>query len=49
MVIAMKYLKIPMNRVGVLIGHNGEMKKQLEEKSGIKLQIDSKLDCQKGD
>jgi len=43
MVIAMKYLKIPMNRVGVLIGQNGEMKKQLEEKSGIKLQIDSKL------
>jgi len=43
MVIAMKYLKIPMNRVGALIGQNGEMKKQLEEKSGLKLQIDSKL------
>lgn len=39
----MKYLKIPMDRVGVLIGHNGETKKQLEEQSGIKLQIDSKL------
>lgn len=39
----MKYLKIPMERVGVLIGHNGEIKKDLEEKSGVKLTIDSKL------
>ena len=37
----MKYLKIPMERVGVLIGHNGEIKKDLEDKSGIKIIIDS--------
>lgn len=37
----MKYLKIPMDRVGVLIGHNGETKKQLEEKTGIKVEINS--------
>ncbi len=42
MVIAMKYLKIPMERIGVLIGHNGETKQDLEEKSGVKLNIDSK-------
>ena len=38
----MKYLKIPMERIGVLIGHNGETKKNIEEKSGIKINIDSK-------
>jgi len=38
----MKYLKIPLERVGVLIGHNGETKKYLEEKSGLKINIDSK-------
>jgi len=38
----MKYMKIPMGRVGALIGRNGETKKFLEEKSGIKLDIDSK-------
>ena len=37
----MKYVKIPMDRVGVLIGHNGETKKVLEERSGLKLDIDS--------
>lgn len=39
----MKYLKIPMERVAVLIGHNGETKKDLEKKSGFKINIDSKL------
>jgi ribosomal RNA assembly protein len=39
----MKYLKIPMERVAVLIGRNGETKKDLEEKSGLKINIDSKL------
>jgi len=39
----MKYLKIPMERVGALIGHKGETKKDLEEKSGVKINIDSKL------
>ena len=38
----MKYLKIPMERVGVLIGHKGEIKKSLEDKSGVKINIDSK-------
>ena len=39
----MKYLKIPLDRVGVLIGQKGETKKDLEEKSGFKINIDSKL------
>jgi len=39
----MKYLKIPIERVAVLIGHNGETKKDLEQKSGFKINIDSKL------
>ena len=38
----MKYLKIPMDRIGALIGHKGETKKELEEKLGVKLDIDSK-------
>ena len=38
----MKYLKIPMERVGALIGHNGETKHDLEEKTGLTLDIDSK-------
>ena len=39
----MKYLKVPLDRVGVLIGQKGETKKFLEEKSGFKINIDSKL------
>jgi len=39
----MKYLKIPMERVGVLIGQKGVTKKDLEERSGLKINIDSKL------
>jgi len=42
-VIDMKYIKIPMERVAVLIGHNGETKNELEERSGLKIDIDSKL------
>ena len=38
----MKYLKIPLDRIGALIGHKGETKKDLEEKLGVKLDIDSK-------
>lgn len=41
MVLDMKYLKIPLERVGVLIGHNGETKKDLEEKSGIRIEVNS--------
>ncbi|MCK5636822.1 MAG: RNA-processing protein [Thermoplasmatales archaeon] len=37
----MKYLKIPMDRIGVLIGQKGETKKDLEEKTGLKINIDS--------
>ena len=37
----MKYLKIPMDRVGVLIGHNGETKRYLEQISGVRIDIDS--------
>jgi ribosomal RNA assembly protein len=39
----MKYLKIPMDRVAILIGHNGETKTELEKRSGLKIEIDSKL------
>ncbi len=39
----MKYLKIPLERVGVLIGPRGEIKKRLETTTGICLTIDSKL------
>jgi len=39
----MKYQKVPIERIGVLIGHNGETKKLLEERSGLQINIDSKL------
>lgn len=38
----MKYLKIPMDRIAVLIGKKGITKKELEEQTGLKIQIDSK-------
>ncbi len=37
----MKYLRIPKERVGVLIGHNGETKKMIEKISKTTLEIDS--------
>lgn len=37
----MRYLKIPLDRVGVLIGHRGETKKYLEERSGVNIIVDS--------
>jgi len=37
----MPNIKIPKNRIGVLIGKNGEVKKEIEEKSGAKLDINS--------
>ena len=37
----MKYVRIPKERVGVLIGHNGEIKKRIEEISTVNLEIDS--------
>ncbi len=36
------YVKIPMERVGVLIGEKGSIKKQIEEATATKLNIDSK-------
>ncbi len=38
----MPSLKIPKNRIGVLIGKNGEVKKEIEEKTGAELDINSK-------
>jgi ribosomal RNA assembly protein len=38
----MKYLKVPRERVGVLIGHNGETKRKIEEMAKAKIKIDSK-------
>ena len=35
------YLKIPQNRVGALIGSNGEVKKTIEKETGTILDIDS--------
>ena len=40
-VIKLKYLKIPKERIGVLIGHNGETKKMIEEIAQLQLDIDS--------
>jgi len=37
----MRYLKIPVERVGVLIGRNGETKKHLEELSNVEIDVDS--------
>jgi len=34
-------LRIPSERIGVLIGKNGEVKKRIEEELGIKLEINS--------
>jgi len=39
----MRYIKIPMERIAVVIGHNGETKKNLENRSGIHLEINSRL------
>lgn len=39
----MRYIKIPKERIGVLIGHAGETKKTIEERSKVHLIIDSKL------
>jgi len=35
------YLKIPKERLGVLIGHNGSVKREIETKTGTKLEINS--------
>jgi ribosomal RNA assembly protein len=40
--LGMKYLRVPKERVGVLIGHNGEIKKKIEEMAQTKIKIDSR-------
>ena len=37
----MKYLKIPKERVGILIGHDGETKKMIEKMAQLHIEIDS--------
>lgn len=37
----MIYIKVPRDRVAVLIGQNGEVRKKLEERSGLTIDIDS--------
>jgi ribosomal RNA assembly protein len=37
----LKYVKIPLERVGVLVGKNGEVKKRIEEETGTSIEIDS--------
>lgn len=38
----MQFAKIPLDRVGVLVGKEGVVKKEIEERSGAKINIDSK-------
>ncbi len=38
----MKYVKIPIDRVGVLIGKNGETKRKIEN-YGVKIEVDSNI------
>ena len=37
----MDYVKIPLSRVGAMIGPKGETRKKIEEMSGCKISIDS--------
>ena len=37
----MIYVKVPKSRVGALIGKHGEVKKRIEEKTGVKINVDS--------
>lgn len=37
----MLYARIPMERIGVLIGQKGEVKKRAEKLCGVKIQVDS--------
>ncbi|MEM2934602.1 MAG: KH domain-containing protein [Methanocellales archaeon] len=36
-----QYVKVPSDRIGVIIGTNGEMKRLIEEKTKTKLNVDS--------
>ena len=37
-----QYVKIPLDRIGVLIGHNGIVKEGIEKKSETRIEVDSK-------
>ena len=37
----MKFVRIPQERVGVLVGKNGEVKKKIEDETGTKILIES--------
>lgn len=37
-----EYMKIPKERLAVLIGKNGETKKEIEQRTGVKIEVDSK-------
>lgn len=39
----MRYIRIPIERIGVLIGPNGETRKKIEKYTKIKLSIDSDM------
>ncbi len=39
----MRYIRIPLERVGVLIGKNGETRKKIEEATKIQLTINSEM------
>lgn len=38
----MMFVKIPLERVGVLVGKSGEVKKRIEDETGTNIDIDSK-------
>ena len=38
----MRFVRIPQERVGVLVGINGEVKKTIEQRTGTEIDIDSK-------
>jgi len=36
-----QYVRIPQDRIGVLIGHNGIVKENIEKKSDSRIEVDS--------
>jgi ribosomal RNA assembly protein len=40
--IALEYVRIPLERVGVLIGKDGTVKKSIEESTGTRIDLDSR-------
>ena len=50
---ATQHVKIPLERIGVLIGQKGIVKEEIEKKSGSKIQVDStegevSIECSEG-